>query len=89
MCYPAKEFISQYFLVVLQGWVVYFSYVDSLSHILIHCPFVVDAILQDFGMSWMSSADVNSHLVSWRSSAFTPKGKMLWSMVSVALWWSV
>lgn len=65
---------------------------ESISHILIHCLFVVDvwhAILRDFGMSWVSLPDVNHLLVSWRSLAFTPKGKMLRSMVPIAVWWSV
>lgn len=65
---------------------------ESISHLLIHYPFVSDvwnALLRDFGMNWIASPDVNSFLASWRSSAFISKGKMLWSMVSASIWWSV
>lgn len=64
----------------------------SISHLLIHCHFVSDvwiALLKDVGMSWVASPNVNSFLASWRSLAFTPKGKLLWSMVPATIWWLV
>lgn len=64
----------------------------SVSHILLHCPFVVDvwsAMLRDFGVTWISSLDVLSVLSSWRTNAFNTKGKKIWSMVPTAVCWVV
>lgn len=51
---------------------------ESVSHTLMHCPFVSDVwyvMLADFRMNWVIPPNVARLLVSWRISTFNEKGK--------------
>lgn len=65
---------------------------ESIHHILIHCPFVTDiwnAMMHKFDMNLVILSNITTLLSSWKTRAFNLKGKVIWSMVPVAVWWSM
>lgn len=63
-----------------------------MSHILLHCPFAVDvwnAIVRDFGLTWVMSPDLPSVLSSWQTLALNPKGKQIWQVAPTTVCWSI
>lgn len=53
---------------------------ESVSHIMIHCPFSWDVwgwLLRDFGMRWVPPRDLSSLLAVWKGNTFSTRGNQI------------